>query len=97
MKSRVLPSHSTFQMALKVFSNLFLYSLYLHSAFLFPEIYHFPVFLYSTVFTSTAEDETATGVTRELCRGQEVVHIIYHSYTLRVFSVLWLYQAACSS
>lgn len=80
-----------------LFFNLFLYSLYLRATFLFPEIYHFPVLLYSTVFTSTAENKTATGVTRELCRGQEFVHIIYHSYTLRVFSVLWLYQAACSS
>lgn len=80
-----------------LFFNLFLYSLYLRATFLFPEIYHFPVLLYSTVFTSTAENKTATVVTRELCRGQEFVHIIYHSYTLRVFSVPWLYQAACSS
>lgn len=80
----------------KASSVLFSYSLYLHAAFLFPEVYHFPVLLYSTVFTSTLEDKPATGATRVLYRGQEFVHITYHSYTL-AFSAPWLYLAACSS
>lgn len=62
-------------------SGLFSYSLYLHAAFLFPEVYNFPVLLYSTVFTSTLEDKPATGA-RVLYRGQEFVHITYQSYTL---------------
>ena len=66
----------------KAFSGLFSYSLYLHAVFLFPEVHHFPVLLYSTVFTSTLEDKPATGVTRVVYRGQEFDHIIYHSYTL---------------
>lgn len=67
----------------KVSSSLFSYSLYLLAAFLFPAVYNFPVFLYSTVFTSTLEDKPATGATRVLYdRGQEFVHITYHSYTL---------------
>lgn len=66
----------------KAFPGLFPYSLYLHAAFLFPEVYHFPVLFYSTVFTSMLEDKPATEVTRVLYRGQEFVRIIYHSYTL---------------
>lgn len=81
----------------KAFSGSFSYSLYLHTAFLFPEIYHFPVLWYSALFIFTLEDKPATGVTRVLYRGQEFVHIIYHSYTLTPIlreyslSVLWLY------
>lgn len=63
-------------------SGLFSYSLYLLAAFLFPEVYNFPVLLYSTVFTSTLEDKPATRATRVLYGGQEFVHITYHSYTL---------------
>lgn len=66
----------------KASSGLFSYSLYLHAAFLFSEVYNFPVLLYSTVFTSTLEDKPATGATRVLYRGQEFVHITYQSYTL---------------
>lgn len=81
----------------KAFSGSFSYSLYLHTAFLFPEVYHFPVLWYSALFIFTLEDKPATGVTRVLYRGQEFVHIIYHSYTLTLIlreyslSVLWLY------
>lgn len=63
-------------------TGLFPYSLYLHAAFLFPEVYHFPVLLYSTVFTSMLEDKPGTEVTRVLYKGQEFVRIIYHRYTL---------------
>lgn len=66
----------------KASSDLPSCSFYLHAAFLFPEVYHLPVLLYSTVFTSTLEDKSATGVTRVLYRGQEFVPIIHHSSTL---------------
>lgn len=66
----------------KASSGLCSYSLYLLAAFLLPEVYNFPVLLYSTVCTSTLEDKPATGATRGLYGGQEFVHITYHGYTL---------------
>lgn len=83
-KSKEWGTTLTFQIpkGTKASPGLFSYSLYFLTAFLFPEVYNFPVLLHSTVFTSTLEDKPATGATRVLYGGQEFVHITYHSYTL---------------
>lgn len=83
---------------MKAFSGLFSYSLYLHTAFLFLEVYNFPVLLYSTVFTFTLEDKPATGVTRVLYRSKELVHIIYYGYTLEYsLSCVCIWQPVLSN